>query len=361
MSTPLHVRGVVLPDDVERDVYLVGDRLTFEPVPGAETIADRGFVVPGLVDVHCHIGIADGAVPVDDVAAARRLAHTDRDAGVLAIRDAGSPIDYAVLDDDPSVPRLVRAGRFLAPVRRYMPGLAIECTPEELPDRVTEQAKLATGWVKLVGDWIDRETGDLGPCFSPDVLARAVDAAHGAGARVAVHTFSEDAVSALVAAGVDSIEHGCGLSTDLIDRMVEQGTVLVPTMINVDWNFESIADRAEAKYPAYARHMRRLRRTFPDVVRAAHEAGVPLYAGSDAGGYIRHGQLDEEVILLHETGMAATDALAAGSWEARRWLGLPGLEEGGLADLVVYDADPRVDLGVLRAPRRIVLRGAVVR
>ncbi|HEV2087532.1 MAG TPA: amidohydrolase family protein, partial [Cryptosporangiaceae bacterium] len=60
-------------------------------------------------------------------------------------------------------------------------------------------------------------------------------------------------------------------------------------------------------------------------------------------------------------GMAPLDVLAAGSWKARTWLGLPGIEEGGLADLVVYDTDPRHDLGVLTAPRRIVLRGRVVR
>jgi imidazolonepropionase-like amidohydrolase len=57
----LHVRGVVLPDDEVRDLYLVGDRVTFDPVPDAETIASEGFVLPGLVDAHCHLGIARGA------------------------------------------------------------------------------------------------------------------------------------------------------------------------------------------------------------------------------------------------------------------------------------------------------------
>jgi imidazolonepropionase-like amidohydrolase len=53
--------------------------------------------------------------------------------------------------------------------------------------------------------------------------------------------------------------------------------------------------------------------------------------------------------------------LAAASWRARGWLGFPGLVEGGLADLVVYDSDPRADLRVVRAPHRIVLRGRVIR
>ena len=53
--------------------------------------------------------------------------------------------------------------------------------------------------------------------------------------------------------------------------------------------------------------------------------------------------------------------LRAASWGARSWLGFPGLVEGGLADLVVYDEDPRADLRVVAAPSRIVLRGRVVR
>jgi imidazolonepropionase-like amidohydrolase len=357
---PIHVRGVVLPDDVERDLYIVGDRLTFERVPGAETVAAGGFVVPGLVDVHCHIGIDDGGVPVESIERARELALVDRDVGVLTIRDAGSPIDYAEFDDDPELPRLVRAGRHLSAVRRYMPGVAVECTPDELADRTVEQAARGTGWVKLAGDWIDREVGDLAPSFDESVFTAAVEAAHRAGARVAVHTFGREAVEMSVAAGVDSIEHGCGLTLDLVDRMAAGGIALVPTMVNVMGNFEGIADRAAAKFPAYANRLRGLRLRFPEVVRAAAEAGVALYAGSDAGGFVAHGMAIEEILLLHEAGLAAEAALAAGSWAARAWLGLPGLVEDGLPDLVVFDEDPRRDLTVLRSPRRIVLRGRVV-
>jgi imidazolonepropionase-like amidohydrolase len=97
------------------------------------------------------------------------------------------------------------------------------------------------------------------------------------------------------------------------------------------------------------------------VVRAAHEAGVPIYVGTDAGGGISHGMAAGEMLLLHEqAGMPATDVLAAASWAARDWLGFPGLVEGGLADLVVYPTDPRTDLRVVAAPKRIILRGKVI-
>jgi imidazolonepropionase-like amidohydrolase len=68
-----------------------------------------------------------------------------------------------------------------------------------------------------------------------------------------------------------------------------------------------------------------------------------------------------EIRALHAAGLSTVDALAAGSWAARSWLGLPGLVEGAPADLVAYAADPRLDLSTLDTPARIILRGKVIR
>jgi imidazolonepropionase-like amidohydrolase len=106
--------------------------------------------------------------------------------------------------------------------------------------------------------------------------------------------------------------------------------------------------------------MRRLYANSGAVVRAAYEAGVPVFAGTDAGGGIEHGVIADEVRALHAAGLAAEAALAAASWAARAWLGLPCIEEGAPADLVVYDSDPRADLDALRRPQRMLLRGRVV-
>jgi imidazolonepropionase-like amidohydrolase len=356
----LHVRGTVLPEGEVRDLWLVGDRVTLEPVAGAETLSDGGFIVPGLVDAHCHLGIQYGATPIRSLDEARELAAQDRDAGVLALRDAGSPYPYPELDDEPGIPRLARAGRHVAPPKRYLREIGIEVDGADVATTVTAQAKAGTGWVKLVGDWIDRSVGDLAPSWDPATMAAAVEAAHAAGARAAVHTFSEEGVAQMVRAGVDSVEHGTGLSLDLIDEMASRGTALVPTMINIR-TFGGIADQARAKFPQYADHMIALRDRFPGVVRAAYDAGVPIFLGTDAGGSIRHGLAAEEMLLLHEAGIPAADVLASASWRAREWLGFPGLVEGGLADLVVYPADPRGDLTVVRAPHRIVLKGRVIR
>ncbi len=141
--------------------------------------------------------------------------------------------------------------------------------------------------------------------------------------------------------------------------MAARGTAVVPTLINVE-NFPGFAAAGQAKFPAYASSMRRLYASSGAVVRAAFEAGVPVFAGTDAGGGIDHGTIAAEIRALHAAGLPAEAALAAGSWAARSWLGLPGLEEGASADLVVYAEDPRVDLDALQRPQRTVLRGRVV-
>src|ERR687894_2149673 len=150
----LHVRGVLLPDDETRDLWLVGDRVTFEPVAGAETIADGGWILPGLVDAHCHLGIAYGARPIGSLDEARHLAATDRDAGVLALRDAGSPYPYPELDDEPGVPRLARAGRHIAPPKRYLRDIGVEVEAGQVAAEVTAQAAAGTGRGELGGGWV---------------------------------------------------------------------------------------------------------------------------------------------------------------------------------------------------------------
>ena len=93
---------------------------------------------------------------------------------------------------------------------------------------------------------------------------------------------------------------------------------------------------------------------------AAYEAGVAIYAGTDAGGVLPHGLVGRGGAGAGGgVGLSPFDALGAASWRAREWLGRPGLAAGASADLVVYAADPLADLRAL-PPRAVVLRGAVV-
>ncbi|MGY1857367.1 amidohydrolase family protein [Modestobacter sp. SYSU DS0290] len=360
MTAPaLHLSGVVLPEGEHRDLWVRGGRITFEPVAGAQTVSRGGFVLPGLVDAHCHVGLGHGGAHIGDLDGLRAQALTERDAGVLLLRDCGSPVDTRVLDEHEDLPRVIRAGRHLAATRRYIPGLALELEPGDLVEQVRVQARRGDGWVKLVGDWIDRGVGDLAPEWPADVVAAAIAAAHEEGARVTAHTFGTEALPDLIGAGIDCIEHGSGLTEELVGEMAARGTAVVPTLVNVE-NFPGFAAAGEKKFPAYASTMRRLYARAGAVVRAAYEAGVPVFAGTDAGGGIDHGVIADEVRALHAAGLPAEAAVAAASWAAREWLGLPGIAEGAPADLVVYAADPRAELDTLQRPQRLVLRGRVV-
>jgi imidazolonepropionase-like amidohydrolase len=356
---PLHVRAVVLPDATQHDLWVDADgRVTYQAVPGAETVASGGFVLPGLVDAHCHVGLdEDGAVP-DDVAEEQALA--DRAAGALLLRDAGSPADTRWVQDRGDLPRLVRAGRHIARTKRYIRNYGAEVEPPELVAEVERQAARGDGWVKLVGDWIDRDTGDLSPCWPAEAVTAAIARAHELGVRVTAHVFGEEALAPLIDAGIDCIEHGTGLTEELAARMSARGTALVPTRLQLD-NFPSYARAGQARFPRYAARMLDLYGRLDATLRSAHEAGVPIYAGTDAGGVVAHGLIAQEVRALHErVGLPRADALAAGCWAARGWLGFPGLEEGAPADLVVYPENPLADLAVLARPARVVLRGRVV-
>ena len=355
MTPVLHLRGPVLvgPDEVVPEAWVVGGRITFER-PSGDTTALDGWVVPGLVDAHCHVGLdAHGAV---DEATSEAQALTDRDAGALLLRDAGSPADTRWVDERDDLPVLVRAGRHIARPKRYLRDVGEEVEPEQLVDTVRRQAARGDGWVKLVGDWIDRDTGDLSPCWPAEVLRPAMAAAHEAGARVTAHCFSEDSLADLVEAGIDCIEHATGLDERTLPLLADRAVAIVPTLINIE-TFPGIADAAQAKFPAYAAHMLGLHERRHATVAAAHEAGLPIYAGTDAGGALAHGRVVDEVLELARAGLPAVEALSAACWAARSWLGREALTEGASADLLVLDADPRQDLRVLLDPVAVVLRG----
>jgi imidazolonepropionase-like amidohydrolase len=353
----LRFRGPVLPEGEPGDLYVVEGRITREHQPGAETVAE-GWIVPGLVDAHCHIGLDDHGPVSDEESEAQAL--QDRDAGALLIRDAGSPADTRWVQQRDDLPRLIRCGRHLARTKRYIRNYADEVEPVDLVAAAVREARAGDGWVKLVGDWISREEGDLAPSFPPEAFAAAIAAAQAQGARVTAHCFGAAVLPGLIEAGIDCIEHGTGLDAGLIETMASRGTALVPTVMQLD-KFPEYAEAGAERFPAYSATMSDLYERRRATLMAAYDAGVPMYAGSDGGGVSRHGNLAGEVVAMAELGMPADDGLGAASWRAREWLGWnAALDEGAPADLVVYDRDPREDLSVLFTPARVVLRGNVV-
>ncbi|GAA3959296.1 amidohydrolase family protein [Gordonia caeni] len=353
-----HYRGIDPFTGETVELWVDGGRISTEALPGAETVSDGGAIVPGLVDAHNHVGIAPGlGVTVEK---AREFAHQDARAGALLLREVGSPLDTHPLDDDPRCPRFLRAGKHIARPKRYLRDYGVELDdPDTLADEVRRQAAAGDGWVKLVGDWIDRDAGDLAPLWTRTQLDAAVAAAHDAGARITAHVFGYDALPDIIGAGFDSIEHGTGLTEDLIDQLVAREIALVPTLIQVE-NFPGIAEGAD-RFPVYQAHMRKLYAESSAVYAAAREAGVAIYAGTDAGGFVEHGRIVDEVEALTGIGYSPLEALAAASTGPRRWLGADGLTHGARADFLVLDADPGRDPSTLRRPRHVVCSGLQLR
>jgi imidazolonepropionase-like amidohydrolase len=342
--TVYRVRGRALPDGETVDLYADGDRWTTDPVAGAELVAE-GWLLPGLVDAHTHPGAEKPGDPLDEELLREDLrAHVA--AGVTMIRSpglAGDPPGW--FGADPDLPRAVHAGRWIAQPGQFFDGWGRRAGPAELPAVAAAQAA-RTGWAKLIGDW--------GPGDDPipaDVLTAVTEAVHAAGGRVAVHAQHPGGCEAAVAAKVDTLEHGMCLDPRLLNRMAAQGTALTPTLAPLTEILADVLTRPDGPrkdwYVGGAS-------VHGQLTAAAAEAGVTLLAGTDSRP---HGRVSAEIKAMAAAGVPPHTALAAGSWAARRYLGLPGLAEGAPADAVVYAADPRTDLTQLDTPRAVILRG----
>jgi imidazolonepropionase-like amidohydrolase len=346
--TVLRVRGFGLPEGEPIDLYADGDRWTSDPVPGAELVAE-GWILPGLVDAHTHPGAEAPGQPLDDGVLRDDLqAHLD--AGVTLIRApglAGDPPDWFGRSDDS--PRALHAGPWLAQHGQFMAGWGRRPEPADLPAVAAEQAG-RTGWAKVVIDW--KPGDDVMPL---DVLREVVTRVHAAGGRLAVHSQHAAGGAVAVEAGVDSLEHGMGLDPDLLSRMAVQGTALTPTLSVITAGLAAInadPERAGKSWyvPGASAHAR--------LTAAAVEAGVTVLAGTDSRP---HGGIAEEIRALVAAGVSPHEAIGAASWTARSYLGLPGLADGAPADAVVFDGDPRADLGRLGKPSAVIVRGRRVR
>ena len=341
------MRGYALPEGEPADLYADGDRWTADPVAGAE-LAGEGWLLPGLVDAHTHPGADAPGDPLSE-----DLLRSDlRDqvaAGVTLIRApglAGEPPGWFGRDAD--LPRAMHAGPWIAQHGQFFDGWGRRADPDELPALAAAQAA-RTGWAKVIADWHPADEP-----IPADVLAAAVTAVHAAGGRIAVHAQHAAGCEAAVAARVDSLEHGMCLDPALLSQLAAQGTALTPTLTVIAENLQ------------YARKWRNgPRRTWylpgaqahPRLAAMAAKAGVTILAGTDSRP---HGRIAAEIRALAAAGLTAHDALAAGSWAARSYLGLGGLAAGEPADAVIYDTDPRADLAQLDQPRAVVLRGRLV-
>jgi imidazolonepropionase-like amidohydrolase len=391
----LHVRGTVLPEREERSLWIDGGVLREDPVADAETVADGGWLLPGLVDVHTHPGAEQPGDPFDESVLRTDLAEHAA-AGVLLIRAPGSAARIpGWAHDAEGLPRVRSAGPWLATPGRFFRSWGRHVTEAELAAAAAEEAAAApeaaampeatgpagrgpgdgletgqrtspgtgqaavtapspapaaaAGWCKIIGDWAWDE-----PPVPLAVLRGVTSAVHAIGGKVSVHGQTAAGCANAVAAGVDSLEHGLHLDPGLLHQMAAQGTALVPTL-NA---FAASAFRVRAWDPGPQRDSFLAGwAAMPARAAAAHEAGVTVLAGTDTHPC---GTVAEESERLISAGLPRAAAVGAASWTARAWLGLPGLTDGAPADLVVFDEDPVAHPDVLHHPRRIILRGQIL-
>jgi imidazolonepropionase-like amidohydrolase len=340
----MHLHAVLLPEGADAvDLWVADGRLTLDPQDGVETLPG-GWVLPGLVDAHAHLSIdtSGGGRELGDPELIEANVRAQLRAGVLLVRDVGA-VPGAVLPagDGDDAPRLLRAGRYLAPEGCYVPGLYEGVDAGALVEAALAEVAGGAAWVKVIADFPPNfPRGPAEPNYDLGTLTRLVEAAHAAGARVAAHVTGA-AVADVVAAGIDSVEHGLRMDEDALTALGRRGGAWTPTL---GMSIEMLGEE----------RFERLVQRFAPLLARAEAAGVTVLAGTDTRP---PGSLPLEVALLQRCGMPPADALAAASTAARRYLGLPGLEPGAPADLVCYPADPRDDPEVLAHPSAVVIRG----
>jgi imidazolonepropionase-like amidohydrolase len=275
-------------------------------------------------------------------------------AGITAIRDTGSPRSLTLrLLATGEGAGLQACGRFLAPEGRYYPGLHVPVPPEQLVSAALAEVQSGAAWIKVIADFPFLGPGEQSPAPWPtyplDDIRRLVEAVHGAGARVAAHS-TTGYVAGLIAAGIDSVEHGTALDEAGIESLAARGGAWTPTLC------ATMIRPGHAETPARQTARLELRERLRYLLPRAAECGLTIMTGTDVVGSI-----PGEVALLAELGLPPRAALAAASTSARQFLGFTGLHEGEPADLVTYGSDPRDDPAVLSQPAAIFVAGTRIR
>jgi imidazolonepropionase-like amidohydrolase len=349
-----HVRAVRLPDgEAVEDTWLTGTGWRERPEPDAEDLPGR-FALPGLVDAHSHASFGDGGdgpVPLDRRGAEANMERWARD-GVAILRDAGGAPDVVLrLPLIAGRPHLVAAGRHLAPAGHYFETVH---DPVEAPDLVRvalEELEAGARWVKLVADFSSPASRSSGapsaePTYDLEVVRDLVAATHRAGARIAAHVTTE-LVEDLVRIGVDSIEHGTGVTEEVVGEMIRHGTAWTPTLCAT---LSLPDDPPEERSRLVAERRERSRELLPMAVHG----GVPVLAGSDVIGSI-----PREIAMLVECGLDPVEALRAATTTAVGFLGADVAEAPPA--VVTYTDDPREDPTALTRPAAVVIGGVRVR
>jgi imidazolonepropionase-like amidohydrolase len=187
-------------------------------------------------------------------------------------------------------------------------------------------------------------------------LTAGIEAAHQRGALVRGHIANRVAIALALDAGIDVVDHGDGLDEPLIERMVAQGTFLVPSQL-FPRRFAVMMDGAGLGFGA---SMNADIEQALDILPKANAAGVKLLCGDDYGAVsLPHGRYADELeFYVKEAGIPPLDVIR---WATRHGADLMGrshelgsVREGYLADLLVVDGDPLADISILQDNKKLI-------
>ena len=312
-------------------------------VPAPPGVPGRFALPGGLVDAHVHVSLDFDEINLSREELVERHTAALRRAGILAARDLGGP---------PSAPRisghdpawLHSADRLLAPPGTGYPHLCEHVPDEGAVARALELVAAGAQWVKVMwdfpgadGNWLAAPT-----LYREQTVSELVAAVHDAGARVAVHSTGPNPGGA-VALGVDSIEHGVGLTRAHLEAMAASGCFWVPTLWAAHRHMDPVRDLG----PGPAAMIDGVFAHYEENIATARDLGVPVLAGSDE---TLQGDLWREVELLARHGLSPDEAIASASNAARTALRIPAPDGW----LVTFDGDPREDIGALARPAAVI-------
>lgn len=380
------VRGGVVVTDGGAIAYS-GPAATAPETPAA-TVVRAATVMPGLWDCHAHlIGLRStdlGRLPLDPVPLRAARAAMDLraalDAGVTSVRETGGLGVYlarAVAEGTVEGPHVYAAGSILSTTGGHgdlhsfpLPWivdyghaggeLRLADGPAECVKAVREQLRKNAKLIKVCasGGVLSEVDDPIHQQFTDAELRAIVEVAGMADRIVAAHCHGKPGILAALAAGIRTIEHGTFLDEETAAAMRESGAVLVSTRTIV----RDVLDSGGA--PAYAMaKLADLADRHAAAMALAHDAGVTVAMGTDlavsgAGLPVSWGRHGHELPLLAECGFSPLEAIEAATATGPATLGPQAPRSGQLragydADLLVLDADPLADLGVLADPARI--------